>query len=161
LTAVDLWNILIEDRKEGRGLGATVGSLMDIGDIALVFALIVVVSIVIYLNNVNKRKDSNQQNSFFEQQEQENEQESLEPISIEQRQEILEEKIIEFTQQGWRVNNRTETSAQLVRDKKANCLVAVLLFTLGIVPGILYLAIYPGTNALYVSVNQCGKVHVT
>lgn len=134
---------------------------MDIGDIIFVIALIVVVSVVIYLTNYNKRENQNQQDSPNEQQEQEKEQESLEPITMEQRQGILEEKIIEFTQQGWRVNNRTETSAQLVRDKKASCLVAVLLFTLGIVPGILYLAIYPGTNSLYISVNQFGRVHVT
>lgn len=83
------------------------------------------------------------------------------PISAEQRKDILEQNIAYFAQQGWRVSNRTDTTAQLQKTQQASCIVALLLAFLMILPGLLYLIFYRGTSNLYLTVNQYGKVDVT
>lgn len=82
-------------------------------------------------------------------------------LTIEERRQILEQEIAKYVKQGWRVISRTDTSAQLTRDKRASCLLALILALFLLVPAILYLLLYRGTEGLYIEVDEHGNVHVT
>lgn len=80
------------------------------------------------------------------------------PLSIEERKAILDAEIANQVKLGWRVASRTDTTAQLVADKKPDGCVAVLLLLFLLVPGILYLLLYRGSRSLYLEVNEQGRV---
>lgn len=82
-------------------------------------------------------------------------------LPIERRKEILEKEISKYVQQGWRVNSRTDTTAQLVRDQQASCLVALILAIFFIVPAILYLMLFKGTQSMYLEVDEQGNIKAT
>lgn len=82
-------------------------------------------------------------------------------ISIEQRRAILDEQIARAVRGGWRLATRTDTTAQLVRERRASCLVALILCLFLIVPGILYVLLYKGQRGLYIEVDELGRVHTT
>jgi len=82
-------------------------------------------------------------------------------LSLEERKNILDREISKYTKQGWRVVSRTDTSAQLVRDKGASCLVALILALFLLVPAVLYLLLYKGTEGLYIEVDEDGNIRVT
>ena len=79
-------------------------------------------------------------------------------MTIEERKGILAREIIEYVDQGWRVTSQTDTTAQLARDKRASCLVAFLLALLFILPAVLYLILYKGTENLFLEVNGDGQI---
>lgn len=86
-------------------------------------------------------------------------------ISVEQRQMILGQEIQSYIKQGYRVVSQTSTTAQLVKPKRLDCGVAVLvlllsIITLGIV-FILYLIWYVAQKdqQVYIDVNEYGKVN--
>lgn len=85
----------------------------------------------------------------------------MEALPIEERKNILESEISKYVKQGWRVTTRTDTSAQLTRDKKASCGLALILALFLVVPAILYLLLYRGTENLYLIVDEQGKVDIT
>jgi len=78
-----------------------------------------------------------------------------------ERKKILDAEISKYVKLGWRVNSQTDTTAQLVRDKKASCGVAFILALFLIVPAVLYLLLYRGTENLYLEVDDQGKVSRT
>ena len=82
-------------------------------------------------------------------------------LTIEERRQILEQEISKYVKQGWRVVSRTDTSAQLTRDKRASCLLALILALFLLVPAILYLLLYRGTEGIYIEVDEHGNVHAT
>ncbi len=82
-------------------------------------------------------------------------------ISIEEQKEILEKEISRYARQGWRIISRTETSAQMVRDKQASCLLAFILALFFLLPAILYLLLYKGSENLYIEVDERGKIIAT
>jgi len=84
-----------------------------------------------------------------------------EALPMEEREKILEAEISKYVKLGWRVANRANTSAQLVRDKKASCIVALVLALFLIVPAVLYLLLYRGTESLYIEVDEKGVVRTT
>jgi hypothetical protein len=77
---------------------------------------------------------------------------------IEERSAILNQAVLEYVNLGWRVISQTPTTAQLARDKHANGCLAFILFFLLIVPCILYLLLYKGTESCYLEVNIKGRV---
>ena len=79
--------------------------------------------------------------------------------TIEDRNAILEKDISKHVSNGWRVLSRTETSCQLVKDKKANGCLVVILLLLFIIPGIVYMVMSSGTKSLYIEVNIEGKIN--
>ena len=78
--------------------------------------------------------------------------------TIEERKAILARVIINYVDQGWRVISQTDTTAQLSKDKRASCLVAILLAILFILPAVLYLLLYRGTESLFLEVSESGQV---
>ncbi len=79
-------------------------------------------------------------------------------LTIEERNAVLQEEIEKYVDQGWRVTSQTQTTAQLTRDKHASCCLAVLLAILFVLPAVLYLLLYKGTENLYLVVNEEGQV---
>jgi hypothetical protein len=86
---------------------------------------------------------------------------SLTPLEMDARRAILDHEISTQVGYGWRVATRTNTAAQLVKDKHASGCVAILLFCLAIVPGLIYLALARGHEGLYIEVNEYGEVRRT
>ena len=82
-------------------------------------------------------------------------------ISIEERKEILEKEIGKYVRYGWRVISRTEISAQMTQDKKPSCLLALILAIFFVLPAILYLLLYRGSENLYLEVDERGKITAT
>jgi TRAP-type mannitol/chloroaromatic compound transport system permease small subunit len=78
--------------------------------------------------------------------------------TIEERKAILAREIVKYVDAGWRVTSQTDTTAQLTRDKRASCLVAILLAILFILPAVLYLLLYRGTENLFLEVNETGQI---
>jgi hypothetical protein len=55
----------------------------------------------------------------------------------------LERSIVEYQKQGWILISHTGTTAQLSKPKGSpSCALIVILFVLGILPGIIYLLLY-------------------
>jgi hypothetical protein len=79
-------------------------------------------------------------------------------MTIEERKAILANEIVKYVDQGWRVTSQTDTTVQLTKDKRASCLVALLLALLFILPAVLYLLLYKGTESLFLEVTQDGQV---
>jgi TRAP-type mannitol/chloroaromatic compound transport system permease small subunit len=78
--------------------------------------------------------------------------------TIEERKAILTKEIVDYVDQGWRVISQTDTTAQLSKDKRASCLVAILLAILFILPAVLYLLFYRGTENCFLEVTEDGRV---
>ena len=79
-------------------------------------------------------------------------------VNLEERSAILQRIIVKYVDLRWRVVSQTQTTAQLTRDKRASCLVALLLCLLFILPAILYLLLYKGTENVYLEVKENGQV---
>jgi len=82
-------------------------------------------------------------------------------LSIDERKKILDKTINEYVQRGWHIISRTDTAIQLSRDKRASCLLAILLAIFFILPALLYLLLYRGTENLYIEVDDYGRVAAT
>lgn len=78
------------------------------------------------------------------------------------RRQALQNAIAGYTVQGYRVVSQTDTTAQLVKPKSLSCLLAVVLFILGVVPLILYLIYYMASkdSQVYLTVDEFGTVNV-
>lgn len=81
--------------------------------------------------------------------------------TLARRKAILDEEVRRYVKKGWRVEERDDTSAQLVKDKSPSCLLALILAIFFILPAILYLLLYKGTESLYIEVDEDGEVHTT
>lgn len=82
----------------------------------------------------------------------------LPEITLEEQTNILNREIVTRVGHGWRVINQTPTTAQLTRDKKPSILVAIILLFLFIVPFLLYVLLFRGTENCYLEVNKKGRV---
>lgn len=80
------------------------------------------------------------------------------PLSLDERRNLLDQEIIKHTSHGWRLTTRTDTSAQMIKDKqRSGCLVVVLL-CLGIIPGLIYLSATGAPDSLYLDIDQFGRI---
>jgi hypothetical protein len=84
-------------------------------------------------------------------------------LTAEDRTEILEAYIEKYLQTGYRITNRTPTTAQFVKPKQFSAGLAVICLILAVFPFIIYLLIYMGEKdkVAYVSVGYDGKVTQT
>jgi len=82
----------------------------------------------------------------------------LPEVTLEEQTNSLNRGIIVMVGRGWRVINQTPTTAQLTKDKKPNFLVAIILLFLFIVPFILYVLLFRGTENCYLEVNKKGRI---
>jgi hypothetical protein len=78
--------------------------------------------------------------------------------TVEERKATLEKDIARHVSHGWRVQSRTETTCQLIKDNKLNGCLIVILFLLFIVPGVIYLANFKRTASLYIEIDQNGEI---
>jgi len=79
-------------------------------------------------------------------------------LTLEKRGAILQRMIVKYVDQHWRVVSQTQTTAQLGRDKHPDSFLTIVLFLLFLVPGILYLLLYKGTDSVYLEVKEDGQV---
>ena len=86
---------------------------------------------------------------------------ATEAMSIEQRKISLEQEISKYIGLGYTLLNRTEVTAQLVMQRKANGCILILLLLIGIIPGLLYLNSAQGTDSIYIEVDEYGSVKIT
>jgi hypothetical protein len=82
-------------------------------------------------------------------------------LTVDERKAVLETEISKEVRQGWRVISRTDTTAQLSKDVGPNGCVAIVLLLFLIVPGILYLLLFKGTESLYLEVDEQGAIKRT
>ena len=82
-------------------------------------------------------------------------------LPIEERRKILDQEVNKYITQGWHMVSRTDTAVQLSRDKRASCLLAMLLAIFFILPALLYLLLYRGTENLYIEVDDYGRITAT
>jgi hypothetical protein len=79
-------------------------------------------------------------------------------LPVDERQRILDDEIAMRAHDGWRAVVRTETTAQLIRDRQSNGCAALVLLCLGILPGVLYLMATRGQESLYIDVDPYGRI---
>lgn len=72
---------------------------------------------------------------------------------------LLEAEIVRQQAAGWRLQTRTETTAQLVREvSNTNGCLLIILLCLAIIPGILYAAFAKRTSSLYITIDSYGRI---
>jgi len=83
-----------------------------------------------------------------------------EPLSVEQRREILEAEIAAATRAGWAVTTRTDTSATMIKKKKFSWVWAIIWFLLLFIGLLIYLIYYltKKDQHLFVQVEPDGQV---
>jgi hypothetical protein len=81
-----------------------------------------------------------------------------EPMTTEMRRNVLEQEIQSYVRKGYRVLSQTDTSAQLVKPKRFNLLIAVICLLLAVFPFIIYLLMYMASKTVYISVDPQGRV---
>jgi len=83
-----------------------------------------------------------------------------EPMTTEMRRNVLEQEIQSYVRKGYRVLSQTDTSAQLVKPKKFNLLIAVICLLLAVFPFIIYLLMYMASKdkTVYISVDPQGRI---
>lgn len=84
----------------------------------------------------------------------------MEKKTLEERRLILDRAIAKYSKQGYLIEKRTDTTAQLRRPKKFSCLAAslwTLLFGIGL---IFYLFYYKSKedDLIYLSVDEYGRI---
>jgi len=78
--------------------------------------------------------------------------------TIEERKSILDKDVFRLVNHGWRVAHSSDTKCLLVKDKKANGCLLIVLLLLFIVPGIIYLIMYKGRSTLKIEVTEKGDI---
>jgi DNA-binding CsgD family transcriptional regulator len=78
--------------------------------------------------------------------------------TIEERKAILNAVIIKHQKNGWTITNQTDTNCQLIKEKKPDTCLVVLLLLLFIIPGLLYLIFIKGNMTVFIEVDEEGKV---
>ena len=88
---------------------------------------------------------------------------STEPLSVEDRRDILETEVTKYVKQGYRVTSRTDTTAQLVKPKKFSKLWAILWFCLLIFPFVIYILLYMAKKdkTIYLEIDKLGRIKRT
>lgn len=83
-----------------------------------------------------------------------------EPMTAEMRRNVLEQEIQSYVRKGYRVMSQTDTSAQLIKPKKFNLLIAIILLICFVLPFIIYLLIYMAARdkTVYITVDAQGRV---
>ena len=79
--------------------------------------------------------------------------------TIEERKVILENEVTKQLKKGWRITSKTETGCQLQKEKGIDGCLAVFLFFLAIIPGIIYLIVAHGkTISIFIEVSESGEI---
>jgi len=80
---------------------------------------------------------------------------------LEERIAILENEITRQLKNGWRMESKTGTGCQLIKDKRPETCLIVFLLLLFIIPGIIYLIVSKKTTTVFVEVNEQGEIVYT
>lgn len=83
-------------------------------------------------------------------------------LSTKERQEILLQEIEKYVKRGFRVVSQTETTAQLIKPKRFNFWLALILFLVFILPLIIYIFwhISRKDKTVYISVDEVGNIKI-
>ena len=79
--------------------------------------------------------------------------------TLEERKAILDKKIVEELKEGWQITSRTDTSYQLIKERKPNGFLTIILFIFFILPCIVYLLWVKGHESVYLEVDDNGTMH--
>jgi hypothetical protein len=79
--------------------------------------------------------------------------------TVEERKAIPDKKIYAEIKEGWQVTSRTDTACQLIKEKKPNGFLTILLFLFFILPCIVYLLWIRGNYTIYLEIDEGGTVH--
>ena len=88
---------------------------------------------------------------------------SVAPLSLEDRQAILQQQVVAHAAKGWSVLSQTQTQASLVKGKDTNHVLHLILsvITLGLwIPVWIVVTIAAGKKTRLVTVNEQGSVIV-
>lgn len=77
--------------------------------------------------------------------------------TVDERKVILEKDIFRHVSHGWRLQTRTDTTCQLVKENRLNGCLVIILFMLFIIPAVIYLANFKKTASLYIEIDQDGE----
>ena len=78
--------------------------------------------------------------------------------TLEERKTILEYEITKQQKKGWQIASRTDTTCQLIKEKKPETCLIVILFLLFVIPGLLYLILTKGNVTVYIEITEEGEV---
>jgi excisionase family DNA binding protein len=81
--------------------------------------------------------------------------------TLEERKAILNAEINHSLKNNWRVTTRTDTTCQLIMERKPETCLIILLLLFFIIPLIIYLLVRKKTTTVYVEVNEDGEVIYT
>lgn len=81
-------------------------------------------------------------------------------LTKDERTAILDREVQKYVKSGYRVNSRTDTTAQLVQPKKFSFLLFIVLLILMVLPAVLYVVWYmvKKEGAIYLTVDENGKI---
>lgn len=84
-------------------------------------------------------------------------------LSLEERRAVLDREVARYVKRGFRVESRTDTTAQLVKPKKFSLFWAVVWFLCAVFPFIVYLLWYAAKRdeQVYLQVDERGRVERT
>ena len=88
---------------------------------------------------------------------------TAEPLSREDRSDILEKEVRKYVGRGYRVTSRTDTTAQLVKPKKFSKFWAILWFCCLVFPFVIYILWYMAKKDKMVSleIDKLGRIRRT
>jgi excisionase family DNA binding protein len=78
--------------------------------------------------------------------------------TLEERRAILENEINRQQKKGWQIVSRTDTSCQMLINKRPQPCLIILLLLLFIIPAIIYLIVSKKTTTVYLEVNEQGEI---
>ena len=84
-------------------------------------------------------------------------------LSLEERKAILDREVTRYVRRGFRVQSRTDTTAQLIKSKKFSLFWSVFWLMLLILPFVVYLLVYLASRdkQVYLQVDEYGKIKRT
>lgn len=83
-------------------------------------------------------------------------------LTTDERKNILEQRLQGYAKEGWRIASQSDTTAQLMKPKQFNFVLAVIFLLLGGIPFVIYLFWYLAAKdkTLYLTVDLDGTVRV-
>lgn len=84
---------------------------------------------------------------------------SKELLPLETRKSILQVEMSKWISRGYRVQSQTDTNAQMLKGKRVDGCLLIILLCLGVVPGLIYLVVQKDKTA-YITIDERGKITI-
>lgn len=81
-------------------------------------------------------------------------------ITAEDRSDILNNAVKSYINDGYKVQNQTNTSAQIIKPKNFHWIIFIPAILIGLIPGLIYLVYYwvKKQETVYLEVSKSGEV---